>query len=180
MTDLRPGQRVLAVGSGCMARFVVTQADLAVPLPDALSAQDAATLPIAFATVLQGLDRVARLSEGERVLIHSATGGVGLAALQWAHHARAEVFATAGSETKRAHLRQMGVAVVSDSRSLAFVEDVREATDGAGVDVVLNALRARCCARGSSSWPIMVASSSWASATCWRTRRWACAPSCAT
>ena len=81
-----------------------------------------------------------RLQAGERVLIHSATGGTGMAALQIARHLGAEIFATAGSEEKRAWLRQQGITHVMDSRSLDFAEQIRAATDGAGVDVVLNSL----------------------------------------
>ncbi|HVE82358.1 MAG TPA: beta-ketoacyl synthase N-terminal-like domain-containing protein, partial [Myxococcales bacterium] len=146
--SLVPGQRVLAAASGCLARHVTTSAELVVPIPDSLSAADAATLPIAYATVLYGLHHVAHLEKGERVLIHSATGGVGLAAVAWAKHTGAEIFATAGSEAKRAHLRSLGVERVSDSRSLRFVEDVRAWTNGEGVDVVLNSLAGPLLAAG--------------------------------
>ena len=74
------------------------------------------------------------------MLIHSATGGVGLAALQVARRAGARIFATAGSPEKRAYLASLGVEHVWDSRSLAFADDILQSTGGDGVDVVLNSL----------------------------------------
>ena len=101
---------------------------------------DLAGMPIAFVTALYGLKRIANTQPGERVLLHSAAGGVGLAAIQVANLLGAEVYATAGSDEKRDHLRSLGVKHVFDSRSLDFADDIRRATDGAGVDVVLNFL----------------------------------------
>ncbi len=83
---------------------------------------------------------MARLAEGERVLIHSATGGTGLAAIAVARYLGVEVLATAGNDEKRGYLRGMGVRHVMDSRSLDFGGQAREATGGEGVDVVLNSL----------------------------------------
>jgi acyl carrier protein len=80
------------------------------------------------------------VAPGERVLIHAAAGGVGLAAIQIARLLGAEIHATAGHPDKRAYLRALGIAHVYDSRSLAFVDEVRAATGGEGVDVVLNSL----------------------------------------
>jgi NADPH:quinone reductase-like Zn-dependent oxidoreductase/acyl carrier protein len=102
--------------------------------------EDAAGIPIAFLTAMYGLTRLANLQRGERVLIHAAAGGVGLAAVQLAQRAGAEVFATAGSDAKRDYLRALGVRHVFDSRSLAFADEVRAATNGEGVHVVLNSL----------------------------------------
>ncbi len=101
---------------------------------------DAAGIPVAFLTASYGLDRLARLSAGQSILIHAAAGGLGMAAVQLAKCAGAEVFATAGSPEKRDFLRQLGVRHVFDSRSLTFREEVLEATQGRGVDVVLNSL----------------------------------------
>lgn len=91
-------------------------------------------------TVWRGLHEIARLSAKDRILIHSATGAVGLYAVAYAQSVGAEIFATAGSEAKRAHLRSLGVKHVYDSRTLAFADAIRAATAGRGVDVVLNAL----------------------------------------
>ena len=79
------------------------------------------------------------MNAGDRVLIHAGAGGVGLAAIQLAQAAGAEVFATA-SARKRDYLRSLGVEHVFDSRTTAFGEDILAATGGAGVDMVLNSL----------------------------------------
>lgn len=99
-----------------------------------------AALYIPFITVLRALKHIAALKKGETVLLHSATGAVGLAAIQYAKFVGARILATAGSEDKRNYLRGLGVAECADSRSLSFVEDIRSWTDNRGVDVVLNSL----------------------------------------
>jgi NADPH:quinone reductase-like Zn-dependent oxidoreductase len=138
----RVGDEVLAVDlrGGAFASFVTLPAANVAPVPPGLGAVAAAGLPTAFLTAWYALRHVARLSTGERVLIHSATGGTGLAAIAVARLLRAEVLATAGSEEKRRHLRAMGIAQVMDSRTLEFRDATREATGGEGVDVVLNSL----------------------------------------
>jgi acyl transferase domain-containing protein/acyl carrier protein len=141
--DIAVGDRVIAITGGCFGSHTRAPAALTFPCPDGLRADLAATLPMAHLTAYYSLHHVARLSAGERVLIHSAAGGVGQAALQWARHAKAEIYATAGSEEKRAFLRRQGVVHVSDSRSGRFVQDILEWTDGEGVDVALNALGGR-------------------------------------
>ena len=93
---------------------------------------------INFVTAYYGLVHVGRLAKGETVLIHSATGGVGLAAIQVAHWIGATIFATAGSPEKRDFLREQGITYISDSRSLQFADDIAEWTNNRGVDVVLN------------------------------------------
>ncbi|MFD0313329.1 SDR family NAD(P)-dependent oxidoreductase [Streptomyces flavalbus] len=138
VTQYRVGDAVLAVGGSSMAAFTTVAADLTAPLPEGLTFEQGAALPIAFLTAVHALERLARLRKGEKVLIHSATGGVGLAALQVAQRNGAQVFATAGTEEKRELLRSLGVEHVMDSRSLAFADEVERATDGRGVDVVLN------------------------------------------
>jgi acyl transferase domain-containing protein/NAD(P)-dependent dehydrogenase (short-subunit alcohol dehydrogenase family)/acyl carrier protein len=142
------GQEVVAVAPFGFARFATTSACLAAPKPGALSFAQAAGLPIAFLTASFALEEAARLGRGERVLIHAASGGVGLAALQIARARGAEVFATAGSEEKRAYLRGLGVEHVMDSRSLDFAGEVQQATRGRGVDVVLNCLSGDAVLRG--------------------------------
>ena len=97
-------------------------------------------IPIAFLTAHHGLHELAGLQRGERVLIHAAAGGVGLAAVALARRAGAVVFATAGSPEKRALLASLGVEHVMDSRSLDFADEIEARTGGRGVDVVLNSL----------------------------------------
>lgn len=138
VADLALGDEVIAVALHCLATHAITDARLAIRRPSRMSVEQGAAFPIAFLTAHYALNVLAGMRAGERVLIHSATGGVGLAALQLARRAGAEIIATAGSEEKRAWLRQYGVRHVFDSRA-PFGDAVREATGG-GVDVVLNSL----------------------------------------
>ncbi len=119
---------------------MITLADFVAPKPEHLSYEEAATIPICFLTVQHALRRLGRMQPGERVLIHAASGGVGLAAVQIARQVGAEIFATAGSERKRDYLRSLGIQHVMDSRTLDFADQIREATDGEGIDLVLNSL----------------------------------------
>ncbi len=139
---VRVGDRVLAVDlhGGAFGSFVTVPADVVAPIPAELDPVTAAGLPIGFLTAWYALRHVGRLAAGERVLIHSATGGTGLAAIAVARRLGAEVLATAGSEDKRRYLRGMDISAVMDSRSLDFSAQTREATGGEGVDVVLNSL----------------------------------------
>jgi acyl transferase domain-containing protein len=138
--QLQVGDPVIASSSGCFCSHVTTSAMYTVVKPPQLSFEDAAAIPLAFLTAGYSLQQLAGLSKGERVLIHAATGGVGLAAVQWARRAGAEIFATAGSEEKRAFLRGLGIRHVMDSRSLDFAAQIVTDTGGEGVDVVLNSL----------------------------------------
>lgn len=138
--DLAVGDEVVAFGYGCFAPFTVCPASLALRKPAHLSFEEAATIPIAFTTAYLSLVKLARLCAGERVLIHAAAGGVGLAAVQVARWAGAEIFATAGSDEKRELLRGLGIRHVMDSRSLGFADEVMKLTAGRGVHVVLNSL----------------------------------------
>jgi NADPH:quinone reductase-like Zn-dependent oxidoreductase/acyl carrier protein len=137
---LTVGDEVIAVATGCFASHVVAAADLVVPKPPRLSFADSATIAVAFLTAWYSLRHVAQVVPGQRVLIHAAAGGVGMAAVQVARQAGAEVFATAGSSAKRTFLTSLGVSHVMDSRSLEFAADVLRRTEGRGVDVVLNSL----------------------------------------
>lgn len=137
---LRPGDRVAALSpEGCFGSHVVTRETMAFPLPASISFEDGACL-VPWVTAWHALHVVARLQAGESVLIHSAAGGVGLAALRIAKSAGAVVFATASSEAKRSYLVEAGADHVLHSGSLEFAGEVRRLTDGRGVDVVLNSL----------------------------------------
>ena len=126
--------------NGCWGTFITCDANLAVTLPAGLSDQQAAAVTTATATAWYGLHELAHIKAGDRVLIHSATGGVGQAAIAIARAAGAEIFATAGSEQRRQLLRDMGIEHVYDSRSTEFAEGIRRDTDGYGVDIVLNSV----------------------------------------
>ena len=142
------GQRVIALGPGAFGSHLTTLADLVVPVPDALPDGEAATVGLAYLTAWHALCEVGRLAPGERVLIHSATGGVGLAAVSIAKMIGARIYTTAGSTAKRELLSGLGVEYVGDSRSVEFAEEILDATDGHGVDVVLNSLSGEAIRRG--------------------------------
>jgi acyl transferase domain-containing protein/acyl carrier protein len=138
VTGLEVDQRVYGFMQGAFASRFNVPAQLLAPIPDGVSAVDAATIPAAALTARLAFDW-AQLNPGDRVLIHAASGGVGLAAIQMAQQQDAIVFATA-STYKRATLRKLGVQYVYDSRSTDFADQILADTDGAGVDVVLNSL----------------------------------------
>ena len=137
---LRPGDEVAVTAGGCIANRIVVNEHLAFLKPDRLSMEEAAASLSVTVTAYYALIHLARLREGQRVLIHSAMGGVGQAAIALAHHVGAEVYATAGNKSKREQLLKMGVRAAFDSHSHDWYEDLMHATDGEGVDVVLNSL----------------------------------------
>jgi acyl transferase domain-containing protein/NADPH:quinone reductase-like Zn-dependent oxidoreductase len=135
-----PGDSVVAFGDSCLSTFVTTSIDRVTKRPDALSELDAATIPTTFLTADYALAVISKVQPGERVLVHAAAGGVGIAAVQLARQLGAEVYGTAGSDEKRAYVKALGAAHVGDSRKVEFADDIRRATGGRGVDVVLNSL----------------------------------------
>ncbi len=137
---LHLGQAVVAMAPHSFASHVIAKAHAVTPRPATLSAEEAAAVPAVFMTAWYGLVHLAGVRPGERVLIHSATGGTGLAAIQIARHLGAEIFATAGTEEKRAWLRAQGIRHTMDSRSIDFADQILQITDGEGVDVILNSL----------------------------------------
>lgn len=139
--SLKPGDAVVARHAGrCLATEITVPQDYAFKKPAGVGDAEAAAIPVVFTTAWYALRTLARLAPGERVLIHSGAGGVGLAAIQIARACGAEIFCTAGTEEKRELLRKMGVRAVFSSKDLGFVEGIRALTDGEGVDVVLNSL----------------------------------------
>lgn len=134
------GAEVIVLSGPCLSAYVTTHSSLVVPKPKHLSWEQAASLGIALLTAYYSLYKLARLRRGESVLIHAATGGVGLAAVQVAQWLEAEIFATAGSPRKREHLERLGIKHIFDSRSLDFADQIMERTGNQGVDVVLNSL----------------------------------------
>jgi acyl transferase domain-containing protein/NADPH:quinone reductase-like Zn-dependent oxidoreductase/acyl carrier protein len=147
VTEVAPGDEVVALAPAGFATRVVTSAGAVAAKPAEWSFGAGATVPTAFLTVYYALHHLARLQEGERVLIHGAAGGVGIAAIQLAKLAGAEVFATAGSPEKRDFVRLLGADHALDSRSLAFADRILELTGGEGVDVVLNSLAGEAMVR---------------------------------
>ena len=150
VTGLAVGDRVLAFGSSCFGNQVITRDSAVAVLPCAISFEAAATIPTTFFTAYYAMHHLARLQPGERVLIHGAAGGVGIAAIQLAKQLGAVVFATAGSDEKRDFLRLLGADHIFDSRSLAFADQIMAVTQGQGVDVVLNSLSGEAINRNLS------------------------------
>ncbi len=138
VTTVAVGDRVAGFAFGTFGPEVVTREELVASAPPDVSAAALATIPSVFVTCVLSYE-LAGLKAGDRVLSHAGAGGVGLAAIQLAQAAGAEVFATA-SAPKQAYLRSLGVEHVFDSRSTAFGREILDATDGAGIDVVLNSL----------------------------------------
>ena len=132
------GDPVVGLGFGAFGPQMVTREELVAPAPAGFSVTGLATVPSAFVSAALSFE-LSGLEAGERVLIHAGAGGVGLAAIQLVQAAGAEVFATA-SAPKQAYLRSLGVEHIFDSRQTNFGKEILEATDGEGVDVVLNSL----------------------------------------
>ena len=139
----RVGDEVAFTTGGCIANRVVLNEHLVFGKPGRLSMEEAASSLSVYVTAYYSLIHLARLRKGQRVLIHSAMGGVGQAAIALAKHAGAEIYATAGSEDKRGQLRALGARAAFDSHTFDWYEGLMEATDGEGVDVVLNSLAGR-------------------------------------
>ena len=149
--EFKIGDAVIASGAGCFGSHVTIPAACAIRKPAQVSFEEAATLPVAFMTAWYALHKLGRIQRGESILIHSAAGGVGLAAMQIARQAGATIYATAGSEEKRRYLRRLGARQVFDSRTTAFAAEIRRATKGRGVDLVLNSLAGDAIAKGFAS-----------------------------
>ncbi|NEP12524.1 MAG: type I polyketide synthase [Symploca sp. SIO2C1] len=140
VSDWQVGDQVMAtMVHNCFSSFVIAPIEYLLPLPKQMNFNEAATLPMTFLTAYYGLQQLAKIQPGERVLIHAAAGGVGQAAVQIAQQAGAEIFATA-SPGKWEFLKSLGIKHIMNSRTLDFAEEIMERTAGAGVDVVLNSL----------------------------------------
>ncbi|MEK9524688.1 SDR family NAD(P)-dependent oxidoreductase [Streptomyces venezuelae] len=141
VTGLGVGDRVMGLFSGAFAPVVVADHRRVAVMPADWTFAQAASAPIVFLTAYHALVDLAGLSAGERVLIHAAAGGVGMAAVQLARHLGAEVYGTAGPGKWDA-LRPLGLegAHLASSRTLDFESAFTAATGGRGMDVVLNSL----------------------------------------
>ncbi|KAL7898810.1 hypothetical protein HDV64DRAFT_291566 [Trichoderma sp. TUCIM 5745] len=159
VTHVQVGDRVVymngLVDGGCLKTFGRQIADAVVKLPDSVSFEDAASLPCVYSTAIHGLYDIARLSEGETVLIHAAAGGVGQAAIQLANLVGAEIFATVSTPEKRDLLiKEYGVKKdhIFSSRDLSFAKGIMRMTDNRGIDVVLNSLSGEAL---RASWDVL-------------------------
>jgi NADPH:quinone reductase-like Zn-dependent oxidoreductase len=137
------GDRIATLMRGHIGNLVRVDWTSAVHIPDDMTFETAATLPMSYSTAYFCLHDLGRVREGDKVLIHAATGGLGQAAIALAKHAGAEIFATAGTEKKREFLTsQYGIQPdhIFSSRDASFAPGVLAMTQGKGVDVVLNTL----------------------------------------
>jgi acyl transferase domain-containing protein/D-arabinose 1-dehydrogenase-like Zn-dependent alcohol dehydrogenase/acyl carrier protein len=141
VTGVDVGDEVMGLFDGGLAPVTITDHRLVVPVPPGRRTVEAAAMPIAYTTAYYALHDLAGIRPGQSVLIHAATGGVGLAAVRLARLAGAEVFATA-SPGKHDTLRGLGFDDdhIASSRESGFGAKFRAATAGRGVDVVLNSL----------------------------------------
>lgn len=141
--DRHIGQRVVVFEKGTFANRIVASARRTFPIPTAMSFEDATTLPAVYLTSVYGLHRLANIKAGQSVLIHCASGGVGIAAIQLCQHRGCDIFATAGTEVKRRFLIDtFGIQPnhVFSSRTDEFATGIMAATNSRGVDVILNSL----------------------------------------
>lgn len=153
--DRHVGQRVVVFEKGTFANRIVASARRTFPIPAAMSFEDATTLPAVYLTSVYGLHRLADIRAGQSVLIHCASGGVGIAAIQLCRHRGCDIFATAGTEEKRRFLVDtFGIRPehVFSSRTAEFAAAIMAATGSRGVDVILNSLAGELL---NESWRII-------------------------
>ena len=138
--NFQVGDEVIAAQAvGSISSHVTVPAKFAIIKPEHLSFTDAATIPTTFLTAYYGLNYLAKIKSGDKILIHAAAGGVGQAAIQLAQQAGAEIYATA-SPGKWDFLKASGIKYVMNSRNLDYAQEVMELTEGKGVDIILNSL----------------------------------------
>jgi NADPH:quinone reductase-like Zn-dependent oxidoreductase/3-oxoacyl-(acyl-carrier-protein) synthase/acyl carrier protein len=142
------GDAVFGLAAGSLGSYVVASPHTLVPLPKGMSFEKASTMPTVFITVDTALVQLAAVQPEERVLVHAAAGGVGLAAIQMAKSQGAKVIATGGSSNKRNLVRSLGVEIAINSRDTMFVSELAEL---GGADVVLNSLTSSGMVAGSLS-----------------------------
>jgi NADPH2:quinone reductase len=139
VTEWSPGDRVCALlDGGGYADEVAVPAVQVMPIPESVGTVEAAALPEAACTVYSNLALIARLRAGQSVLIHGATGGIGTFAIQWARAIGASVITTASSDSKAAIGRRLGAQVAINYHTEDFVAATLDATNGAGVDAILD------------------------------------------
>jgi NADPH:quinone reductase len=135
----RAGDKVCALtNGGGYAKYVTVPAGQCLPVPAGLSMEEAAALPETFFTVWTNVFERAALKAGQSLLVHGGSSGIGTTAIQMAKSSGARVFTTAGSEDKCAACRRLGADIAINYHRQDFVEVVHGATDGYGVDVILD------------------------------------------
>lgn len=134
------GDRVVWMGTGGLAEFVVAPAASLFPMPDNMSFQQGSCLPYNYGTGVFGIENRANLAAGETMLVTAAAGGVGSAAVQLGKALGGNVIGLAGGPEKVATVYELGADAAFDYKEVDIVESVRAATDGRGVDVCYEAV----------------------------------------
>jgi NADPH2:quinone reductase len=139
---VKRGDRVYVAGtvSGAYAQLALCNADQVYPLPESVSFAQGAGLHVPYATAYRALFHRAQARAGQTVLVHGASGGVGIAAVQFAAAAGLTVIGTGGTERGRQLVREQGTAHVLDHRAPDYLEQLMKLTEGHGVDVILEML----------------------------------------
>jgi len=138
--DIAPGARVAYIGMGAYAEYTRIRRSRAIPLLDFMDFEQGAAFPIAVLTAWHLLHSCHRITPGQTVIVHSAAGGVGIAAVQIAKAAGARVFGTVSSEDKIAFVRKFGADEVINYATHDFAEEAMRLTGGRGVDLILDAV----------------------------------------
>ena len=137
---LKPGEKVIALATNSLASHAIAEQEFVIPLVKNQSLVSYSGISTAYVTALYCFQEIVSLKPTDKVLIHCASGGVGLALINLAQYCGATIFATAGTPEKVRYLHLCGIEHVADSRSISFVEDVKNWTHGEGVDVIVNML----------------------------------------
>ncbi|KAL9115464.1 MAG: hypothetical protein Q9227_000785 [Pyrenula ochraceoflavens] len=137
------GERVLFTKAGSFANRIIAETELVHPIPDSMSFDEAATLGALYPVAIYCLFDLANTRKGQRVLVHSAAGGIGIACIQLCRYVGTEIYATVGNQEKRDFLLntfQIPPSRIFNSRDISFAAELMDATNGEGVDVILNSL----------------------------------------
>src|SRR5215471_4968525 len=140
VTNLKPGTRVAFIGMGSYAEYTLIRAGRVMVLPDYLSSEEGAAFPIAVLTAWHTIHTCHHLTPGQTVIVHSAAGGVGIAAVQIAKAAGARVFGTVSNDSKKLMVHEFGADEVINYETNDFAEEAMRLTDGRGVDLILDAV----------------------------------------
>ena len=158
--NYKVGDRVAVIRNGTFANRIQVPTERTHLIPDSLTFEEAATIPLVYLTSLYSLSHVGNLKKGQSVLIHSASGGIGISCIQLAQYFEAEIYVTIGSEEKRNFLKEtFGIPHdrMFSSRTTRFASQIMQATQGKGIDIIMNSLTGdlldeswRICADGGT------------------------------
>jgi len=144
--DFKIGDPVMAITYGSCAGYVVVESKMVMHIPLGMTFEEAATIPVSYMTAYYALVKRGNLEKKEKVLIHSATGGVGMAAVNIAKWVGADIIATAGSGERRDYLKSLDVCDTMNSRDLIFADKIL--SKYGGVDVILNSIPGKAVEKG--------------------------------